>query len=107
MKLVDKIKKAWKLRKCDIDEVVERIQKASKEVNPGTEEFSRLRRDLEQEYKNKKLVKEMRRGGLSWDKILMVVAILVIAGFAFCLDMESPKALKIAQLVLKLPICKI
>ena len=107
MDLLCKWKKAWKLRKSDIDEVIGRIQEQTKNVDPGSEEFSRLRKDLEQEYRNKKLVKEMKRFGIPADKILMVVAILAIAGFAFCLDLESPKALKIAQLVLKLPICKV
>ena len=107
MDILNKWKKAIQLKKCDIDEVIARIQEQTKGVDPGSEEFSRLRKDLEQEYRNKKLVKELRHGGLSADKILMVVTIFVIAGFAFCLDLESPKALKIAQLVLKLPICKV
>ena len=107
MNFIDKMKKAWKLRKNDIDEVIARIQEETKNVDPGSDEFARLRKDLEQEYRNKKLVKEMKRFGIPADKILMVAAVLVIAGFAFCLDLESPKALKIAQLVLKLPICKV
>ena len=107
METITKLKKAIKMKKSDIDEVIARIQERTKEVDPGSEEFAKLRKDLEQEYRNKKLVKELRHGGLSADKILMVVTIFVIAGFAFCLDLESPKALKIAQLVLRLPICKV
>ena len=68
--------------------------------HPGTEEYRRLRQDYEQELKNKKLVQEMRFLGVPFDKILMVVLILMISGFAFALDMDSPKALKIAQFIL-------
>ena len=88
------------------DEIV-KLQEKMGAPKPGSEEFARLRKDLEQELKNKKLVKEMKFMGLSADKILMVAVILIIAGFGFALDLESPKALKIAQFALKLPICKV
>ena len=107
MKLLDKIKLARELRKSDIDETIKRIQEASKNVDPGSEQFRRLREDLEQEYRNKQLCKETRFMGLSADKVLMVAVILVIAGFGFALDTDSPKALKIASFVLKLPMCKV
>lgn len=106
MKFMEKWKKAMKLRKSDINETIRRIQEASKQVEPGSEEFKRLRADLEQELKNKKLCREMRFLGISADKVLMVAVVLVIAGFGFALDMDSPKALKIAQFALKLPILK-
>lgn len=106
MKFIEKWKKAMKLRKSDINETIRRIQEASKQVEPGSEEFKRLRADLEQELKNKKLCREMRFLGISADKVLMVAVVLVIAGFGFALDMDSPKALKIAQFALKLPILK-
>ena len=107
MNLIDKWKRARELRKSDIDQTIKRIQDASLQVDPGSDEFRRLRTDLEQEYKNKKLCKEMRFFGISADKIMMVVTILIIAGFGFALDMDSPKALKIASFALKLPICKV
>lgn len=107
MKLIEQWKKARELKRQDIDETIRRIQEASKNADPGSEEFRRLRTDLEQEYKNKKLCKEMKFMGLSPDKILMVAVVLVIAGFGFALDMDSPKALKIASFVLKLPVCKV
>lgn len=107
MKLIEKIKRARELRRMDIDQTIKRIQEASSKADPGSEEFRRLRTDLEQELKNKKLCKEMRFLGLSADKVLMVAVVLVIAGFGFALDMDSPKALKIASFALKLPICKV
>lgn len=107
MKFVDKWKKAQQLKKDDISETIARIRKASAEAEPGSEEFRRLRIDMEQELKNKKLVKDMKFMGISMDKVLMVAVILVIAGFGFALDLESPKAMKIASFVLKLPMCKV
>lgn len=107
MKLIDKWKKARQLNRSDIQETIRRIQERTKEVDPGSEEFRRLRVDLEQELKNKKLMREMRFMGISADKALMVAVILVIAGFGFALDLDSPKALKIASFALKLPICKV
>ena len=107
MKLIDKWKRAQKLKQVDIDEAIWRIQEKTKTVDPGSEEFRRLRQDLEQELKNKKLVKEMRFMGLSADRVLMVATILLIAGFGFALDLDSPKALKIASFALKLPMCKV
>lgn len=107
MDLIEKWKKARQLKKSDIDTTIKRIQEASANADPGSEEFRRLRADLEQEYKNKKLCKELRFMGLSADKVLMVSVILLIAGFGFALDLDSPKALKIASFALKLPICKV
>lgn len=107
MKLIDKWKKARQLNRSDIQETIRRIQERTKEVDPGSEEFRRLRVDLEQELKNKKLMREMRFMGISADKALMVAVILLIAGFGFALDLDSPKALKIASFALKLPICKV
>lgn len=104
---LSKIKKGFRVWKGDVNATIERIQEESKKVEPDSDEFRRLRASLEQEYKNKKLAKELRRGGLSWDRILMVMAILAVAGFGFALDLESPKALKIAGLVLKLPMVKV
>lgn len=107
MNAIEKIKKAHQLKKDDIQETIRRIQEASKKVEPGSEEFARLRDDLEQELRNKKLLKETKILGMPADKLLMIAVILVIAGFGFALDLESPKALKIASFALKLPICKV
>ena len=103
MTIVEKIRLRRKLKQKDIDETIGRIKEASAKAEPGSEEFKRLRADLEQELKNKKLYKEMRFLGIAPDKILFALIILVIAGFGFALDLDSPKALKIAQFVLKLP----
>ena len=107
MNQLKKWQQARKLKKSDITEVIRRIEAKTRTVEPGSEEFRRLRMDMEQELKNKKLVREMRTFGISLDKILTVAVILVIAGFGFALDLESPKALKIASFVLKLPIVKL
>lgn len=98
--------KSWKMKgvkKCDIEEAIRRIQAKRKEIDPGTEEWRRLSVDLEQELKNEKMYKEGHRFGLSWDTIAIIAMVLTISGFAFALDLESPKALKIASFVLKLP----
>lgn len=96
------MKKARELRKYDIDATIRKIQEAREKVEPGSDEFKRLQEAYEQELKNKKLVKEMRYFGFPPDKILMAVIILCIAGFGFALDMDSPKALKIAAFVLNI-----
>lgn len=88
------------------DEILE-IRTKMEPPKPGSEMYERLRQQLDQELKNKKLVKEMKFMGLTADKIVMVVVILVIAGFGFALDLDSPKAMKIAQFILKLPMVKV
>ena len=97
-----KWQKARKINEDDINATIERIQEARKKVKPGTAEFRALSEDYEQELKNKKLVKEMKHMGIPGDKILFAVVILMVAGFGFALDLDSPKALKIAQFTLGL-----
>ena len=99
--------KAKGIRKSDIEETIRRIQEKRNKTEPGTEEFRRLSEDLEQELKNKKLYKEARSFGIKPETILLIGMVLAIAGFGFALDLESPKALKIASFVLKLPGVKI
>lgn len=102
IKWIEKWKKSRELKAYDIDATLVRIKEERALAEPGTPEFEALQRAYEQELKNKKLVKEMKFLGFPPDKILMVVVTLVIAGFGFALDMDSPKALKIAQFVLGL-----
>lgn len=106
MQWFDKLVKSAKANKSDINETIRRIQMKTREVDPGSEEFRRLRVDLEQELKNKKLVKEMRFGGVRLDTALCIATVFVLAGFGFALDMDSPKALKIAQFVLQTPLVR-
>lgn len=97
---------SWRRRgvkKSDIENAMRRIQAKRATVEPGTAEWRQLSGDLEQELKNKKMYQEAHRFGLSWDTIAIIVMVLTISGFAFALDLESPKALKIASYVLKLP----
>jgi len=100
----------WKtkgVKKCDIEETIRRIQAKRNAAEPGTEEFRRLSVDLEQELKNKKLYKEARSFGIKPDTVLIMLMVLLVAGFGFALDLDSPKALKIASFALKLPGVKI
>lgn len=100
----------WKtkgVKKSDIEETIRRIQEKRNAVEPGTPEFRQLSGDLEQELKNKKLYKEARSFGIKPDTILIMLMVLAVAGFGFALDLESPKALKIASFVLKLPGVKV
>lgn len=110
MNQVENIMNSWKMRgvkKSDIEAAILRIQKKRENVEPGTEEWRRLSVDLEQELKNKKMYNEAKKLGLKWDTVAIIVMVLAISGFAFALDLESPKALKIASYVLKLPGVKI
>lgn len=100
----------WKtkgVKKSDIEETIRRIQAKRNAAEPGTEEFRRLSVDLEQELKNKKLYKEARSFGIKPDTVLIMLMVLLVSGFGFALDLDSPKALKIASFALKLPGVKI
>lgn len=98
----EKLKSKCKRKKYDIDDVLKRIESMRAEAEPGSDEFRRLAKDYEQELQHKKLVKELRKTGVAWDKILAIVAMLIIAGFGFCLDMDSPKGSKIASSVISI-----
>lgn len=102
----DDVVNSAKMRRSDINETIRRIQAKSATVEPGSEEFRRLRVDLEQELKNKKLVKEMRFGGIRLDTALCIATVFVLAGFGFALDLDSPKAMKIAQFILNTPLVR-
>lgn len=96
MEVWDKTKN-WikeKRNKYDINATLKRIAEASQNVDPGSEEFRRLRMDYEQELKSKRLAQEMALGGVPWVQIVFVCGMLLISGMAFLLDMDSPKALK-------------
>jgi len=100
----------WKtkgVKKSDIEETIRRIQAKRNSVDPGTPEFRQLSEDLEQELKNKKLYKEANSFGIKPDTVLIILTVLAVAGFGFALDLDSPKALKIASFILKLPGLKI
>jgi hypothetical protein len=90
------------VRKCDIEETIRRIQKKMDETDAGTDEMTKLGIQMEQALKNKKLYKEAKRWGISWDTVAIVVFAGAITYFGFCLDLESPRALKIATQGLKL-----
>lgn len=102
MKVIEKWKKCRKLRGYDVNDALKRIEEARKKVEPGTEEFDRLAKEYEQELKNKKLIKEMKFLGFKPESILIAALILIIAGFGFALDLDSPKAIKIAQFAINI-----
>ena len=96
MEIWDKTKNWFKKKrnKYDINNVIERIAEKSKTVDPGSEEFRRLRMDYEQELKNKRLTQELALAGVPWVQIVFVVGMLFIAGFTALLDLDSPRAVR-------------
>ena len=104
MEIWDKTKNWFKEKrnKYDIKATMERIAIASANVDPGTDEFRRLRMDYEQELKNKRLAQEMATAGVPWIQIVFICGMLLISGLAFILDMDSPKALRNADRLISL-----
>ena len=90
------------VRKCDIENTIRRIQERMDKTEVGTDEMTKLGQQMEQALKNKKLYKEARRFGISWDTAFIILAAVGITYFGFCLDLESPRALKIAGQGLRL-----
>lgn len=109
MKFLDRIKGMCKairnkigLKKYDIDGVLKRIEEMRDKATPGTDEWRHLALDYEKELENKKLAQELRFLGVPLKTIIAIVALLVVTGFAFCLDMDSPKAVGIAAKVISI-----
>ena len=104
MKVWDKLKDRFKRKRAcyDFDDTMVRIVNASKKVDPGSEEWRKLRMDYEQEIKSKKLAQELRFAGVPWIQVVFICGMLVISGMAFLLDMDSPKATKIADKLISL-----
>ena len=101
--LKEKVKKIFgnfKVKKYDVDEALKRIEELRAKETPGTDEWRHLAMDYEQELNNKKLAKEMRFHGIPAWKIVVTILILVVYGFSTCLDMDSPKAIKLATRVI-------
>jgi intein/homing endonuclease len=102
MNWFEKMKKKQELKKGDIEAQKRKIEELTKDKEPGTDDYDKLRRAYEQELKNEKLIKEIGKMGVDWGKIAMWCAILVLGGGALLVEMESPKALKVATFVLNL-----
>ena len=94
MEILEKTKNWFKEKrnKYDINATLKRIAEKSRDVDPGSEEFRKLRMDYEQELKNKRLTQELALAGVPWIQIVFICGMLFISGLAFLLDMDSPKA---------------
>ena len=85
---------------AEVEEAMERIREHTKNAEPGTPEWEKLREDMKKEEENLELAK--RNGhflGVSPEKWLYAALIAGLTIFAFSLDTESPTALKFAKTV--------
>lgn len=98
MELITHLDKIVKLKRDPIKETEDRIQEALRKAEPGTPEFKAL---LENQQQCKDLRRTQRDTNGFWQKLMDLGRIVVYGGgalamtfFGYCLDMESPKALK-------------
>ena len=106
MDLITHLDKVVKLKRDPICETENRIQEALRKADPGTPEFKAL---LENQQQCKELRKTQRETNGLWHKLMDFLRIAVYGGgalaitfFGYCLDMESPKALKITDRGIKI-----
>ena len=85
----------------EVQDNIRELQKAAKKVEKGTDEYEKLRAEIKNEYD---ILKKYREGllGASPEVKWTLIVVGGIAFFAICLDQESPKAIKIAQFVLRI-----
>lgn len=79
---------------------IRQLQTEKKKQQPGTPEYEALQNEINKEYDIYKKWKDSRR--VSGEVKATLVVVGAIAFFAICLDQESPKALKLAQFIIKL-----
>ena len=91
----------WKLNAREIQENIQRLKAARKETQVGTDAYDKLQTELQKEYEILKKFKD-GRFAVPPQVIATLCVVGTIAFFAICLDQESPKALKLAQFVLKI-----
>lgn len=101
MELITHLDKIVKRKRDPIRETEDRIQERLRKVEPGTDEFTKL---LEQQQQCKDIRRSQRDTAGWWQKLIDILRMIVYGGGAlgitmlgYALDMESPKALKIAD----------
>ena len=99
---LEKIRKWFKLRHIDFNTELAVIEEEMKKVDKDSEAYQKLQEAQKRALENKKLVKSMAFFGIPPEKVMFALIIIAVAIFGFSLDLESPKALKIAQFVLNL-----
>ena len=106
MELITHLDKVVKLKRDPIKEVENRIQEALRKAEPGTPEFKAL---LENQQQCCDLRKTKRDTAGWWQKLMDILKVcvygvgaLAVTGLGYALDLDSPKALKIADRHVKL-----
>jgi hypothetical protein len=101
MEFITHLDKIVKRKKDPLTETEARIQERLRKVEPGTPEFKEL---LENQRQCEELRKTRSDTAGWWQKLmdLMKVVVygvgaLVVTGFGYCLDQNSPKAMRIAD----------
>lgn len=101
MEMMEKLEKVVKLKKDPIKEIEERIQERMRKVDPGTPEFKEL---LENQKQCDELRKTRRETHGWWQKCMDLLKVVVygvgalaVTTFGYALDLESPKAMRIAD----------
>jgi len=103
--LKTKIKKikifTWRTDMRELQDNIKKLHAARKQVEKGSDTYEKLQCELKTEYELLKKLKESKHSVPPQITATLCV-VGTIAFFAICLDQESPKALKLAQFVVKL-----
>lgn len=103
--LKTKIKKikifTWRTDMRELQDNIKKLHAARKQVEKGSNDYEKLQCELKTEYELLKKLKESKHSVPPQITATLCV-VGAIAFFAVCLDQESPKALKLAQFVVKL-----
>lgn len=104
--MITHLDKIVKRKRDPIRETEDRIQERLRKVEPGSAEFTTL---LQQQQQCRDMRRTQRDTNGWWQKLMDVVRVIVfgagtiaVTGLGYALDMESPKALKIADRCTKL-----
>ena len=91
----------WRTDLKELRDNIRRLHEAIDNTKEGTDTYEKLQCELKTEYELLKKMKEAKHSVPPQIKVTLFV-VGSIAFFAICLDQESPKALKLAQFVVKL-----